>query len=59
MFNKDFAILLKESKGDKIELELDPEHPEKYAIPKKLWDMCMPAPDWFPYVKGKHHNSDK
>ena len=59
MINKDFAILLKENKGDKIELELDPEHPEKYAIPKKLWDMCLPAPDWFPYVKEKHRNSDK
>ena len=59
MINKDFAILLKENKGDKIELVLDPEHPEKYAIPKKLWDMCLPGPDWFPYVKGKNHLSNK
>jgi len=31
MINRDLGILLKENKGDKLELELDPEHPEKYA----------------------------
>ena len=28
MLNKDLAILLKEGKGDKLNLEFDPDHPE-------------------------------
>ena len=53
MMNRDFGILLKEGKGDKIDVELDPEHPEKYAMPKHLWEMCMADEDWLPPIKGK------
>ena len=55
MMNRDLGILLKENKGDKLELELDPEHPEKYAYAKPLWDLCLSdhGLDFFPPVKGK------
>ena len=52
MLNKDLAILLKEGKVDKLDLVLDPEHPEKYSFPKILWDMCIEGTeDWLPPVK--------
>jgi len=41
MLNKDLGTLLKEGKGDKINLEIDPEHPEKFDIPKILWGMSI------------------
>ena len=53
IMNRDFGILLKEGKGDKLNLELDPEHPEKYAIPNHLWEMCLSGQDWLPPIKGK------
>ena len=56
MLNPDFAILLKEGKGDKINLELDPQHPELYKIPKHLWEMCLTGQDWLPPIKGKTYS---
>ena len=53
IMNRDFGILLKEGKGDKLNLELDPEHPEKYAIPNHLWEMCLSGQDWLPPIKGR------
>ena len=55
MMNKDLGILLKEGKGNKLNLELDLDHPEKYSIPKNLWDMCHQGMDWLPPVKSKSH----
>ena len=52
MMNKDLGILLKEKKGEKIEVELDPDHPEKYSIPSTLWKMCFTGQSWLPPVKG-------
>ena len=51
MLNKDLAILLKEGKGDKMNLAIDPEHPEYYSLPKKLWDFCVKGGDWLPPIK--------
>ena len=51
MLNKDLAVLLKDGKGDKINLTLEPDHPEKYSIPKKLWDLCVIGGDWLPPLK--------
>ena len=51
MLNKDLAILLKEGKGDKLNLFLEPDHPEKYSFPKKLWYMCMQGDGWLPPLK--------
>ena len=53
MINRDYGILLKEGKGDKINLELDPEHPELYHMPKKLWEMSLTRPEYFPPIKGE------
>ena len=53
MMNKDLGTLLKEGKGDKLEVELDSEHPEKYAFPNSLWQMCLQDIDWLPPLKGK------
>ena len=53
LLNKDLGILLKEGKGDKINLVLEPEHPEKYGLPKKLWDLCINGGDWLPPIKNK------
>ena len=41
MLNKDLGILLKEGKFDKINLDIDPKHPEKYDLPKILWGMSI------------------
>ena len=55
MMNRDLGILLKENKGDKLELELDPEHPEKYAMAKPMWNICLANTtlDFLPPIKGK------
>ena len=53
LLNKDLGILLKEGKGDKINLVLEPEHPEKYDLPKTLLDLCVKGGDWLPPVKSK------
>ena len=53
MLNKDLAILLKEGKGDKLNLTLESDHPEKYLIPKLLWGMCINGSDWLPPVQKK------
>ena len=53
MLNKDLAILLKEGKGDKLNLTLELDHPEKYLIPKPLWGMCINGADWLPPVQKK------
>lgn len=58
MMNKDFGILLKENKGDKLNLELEPEHPEKYSIPSLLWKMCLSNQNWLPPVKGLPHDHE-
>ena len=61
MINKDLGTLLKENKGDKLEIELDPEHPEKYEMGEALWNFCISdlSPDFFPPVKGKTKKSLK
>ena len=41
MLNRDLAILLKEGKGDKLNLTLESDHPEKYLIPKLLWECVL------------------
>ena len=52
MLNKDLGILLKEGKC--LNLEIDPEHPEKYDIPKILWDMSIQEGSWIGYkIKKK------
>ena len=53
MLNKNLAVLLKEGKGDQINLTLELEHPEKYSFPKKLWDLCINGGDWLPPIKNK------
>ena len=58
MMNKDLGILLKENKGDKLNLELDPEHPEKYSIPSLLWKLCLSNQNWLPPVKGLPHDHE-
>ena len=53
ILNRDLGILFKEGKGDMIHLELDPEHPEYYAIPKNLWEKCLNNKKWNIKIKGK------
>ena len=53
MLNKDLGIFLKEGKGDKLNLILEPDHPEKYSIPKLLWDWCVKGGEWLPPVQKK------
>ena len=47
MLNKDLGILLKEGKTDKIILEIDPDHPEKFDFPKMLWGMSIQKDEWY------------
>ena len=58
MINKNFGSLLKEKKGDKINLELDPEHPEFYSLPNNLWKMCLSNLEGLPPIKGKDKSSE-
>ena len=51
MMNRNLGILLKEGKGDKLEIEIDPKHPERYAMPPTLWKMCFQGIGWFPPLK--------
>ena len=53
MLNKNLGILLKEGKGDKIEVEFDGDHPENYAIPKILWDMVLKNGGFLAPIKKK------
>ena len=54
MLNKNLGILLKEGKGNKLNLEIDPEHPEKYDIPKILWSMSIQEGSWLGFkIKKK------
>ena len=54
MLNKNLGILLGQGKGNKFNLTLDPDHPEKYNIPTTLWKMCLTGQDWLPPIKGKN-----
>ena len=56
IINRDLGILLKEGKGDQIKLELDPDHPQIYVIPKNLWDKCLNNKKWNIKIKGKDNN---
>ena len=53
LLNKDLGILLKEGKGDKIDLEFDADDPKKYALPKMLWGMVLQNQGWLPPLKKK------
>ena len=53
IMNRDLGILLKEGKGEKLSLELDPECKEKYCLPNGLWNMCLQGVDWLPPIKGQ------
>ena len=49
MMNRNLGILLKEGNRNKLEVEIDPDHPEKYSIPPTLWNNCFQG--WFPPLK--------
>ena len=54
MLNKDLGTLLKEGKGDKLNLEIDPEHPEQFNIPKVLWGQSIQEGSWLNFkIKKK------
>ena len=54
MLNKDLGILLKEGKKDKINLKIDPEHPEQFQMPKMLWGMSIQEGSWLGFkIKKK------
>ena len=55
MINTNLGSLLAEGKGDKINLTLDPQQPEKYSIPSTLWKMCISGQEWLPPLKDKTH----
>lgn len=55
MMNRNLGILLKEGRGKELEVEVDPDHPEKYAMPTTLWNMCFQGIGWFPPLKKKTH----
>ena len=55
ILNQNLGILLGQGKGDEINLELDPEHPEKYEIPTNLWEICLTGQEWLPPIKGKNY----
>ena len=59
MLNKNLGTLLKEGKGDKLDLELDTEHKEKYSFPNSILNMCLSDMEWLPPLKGKPRKKTK
>jgi len=53
MVNRDLATLLKEGKGDKINVTVDDKHPEDYCFTKGIWAMIHQGMDWLPKIKNK------
>ena len=53
MLNKNLGVLLKEDRGNEINLMLDPVHPEKYCLPNQLWSYCIKGGEWLPPLKRK------
>ena len=53
MIKRDLATLLKEGKGDKIEVEVDDKHPEDYCFTKGIWAMIHQGMDWLPKIKSQ------
>jgi len=51
MMNRKLGIILKEGKENELEVEIDPKHPERYAMPPNLWNMCFQGISWFPPIK--------
>ena len=58
MLNPDLGILL-EKDGEKLKLEIDPEHPEYYKIAPDLWKWCLMGLEWLPPVKGKPQKKEE
>ena len=56
LLNPNIGTILKEGKGEELNLEIDPEHREKYFLPTYLWNMCLKGIDWMPPLKGKIKN---
>ena len=54
MLNPNLGILLEQNQGDKLNVEIDPEHPEYYKMTPNLWKWCQMGFDWMPPVKGKN-----
>ena len=53
ILNKNLGVLLKEERGNEINLMLDPVHPEKYCLPNQLWSYCIKGGEWLPPLKRK------
>ncbi|MDO5057388.1 MAG: NADH-dependent flavin oxidoreductase [Lautropia sp.] len=53
MLNPKLAALLQTGRDEAIVTELDPERPDHYGIPHRLWQLCLEGPGWLPPVKGK------
>ena len=53
MVNRDLATLLKEGKGDKINVTVDDKHPEDYCFTKGIWAMIHQGMDWLPKIKSQ------
>lgn len=51
LLNPNFATLLKNGDGDKIETELDPVQKDKYRYPEKLWQRNMMNLGFLPPLK--------
>ena len=59
LLNPKLGIMLKEGKGEQLNLEIVPDHREKYFIPTNLWNMCLQGMDWMPPLKGKIKNKEE
>lgn len=53
MMNPTIATLLKENRDNEIVSELDPQKPDHYGIPDRLWGYCVQGGAWLPPVKGQ------
>ena len=41
MMNRKLGIILKEGKLNELEVDIDPKHPERYAMPPNLRNLCF------------------
>jgi len=54
MLNKDLGVLLQN--GGEVDEAYDSSHPEKYLVPKFLWNLSLNSSGWLPSFKQNNSN---
>ncbi|MDU8925313.1 hypothetical protein RYD26_10410 [Pasteurellaceae bacterium LIM206] len=52
MLNPNWVEFVRQGKKADIIHELNPQKPDHYHIPERLWKKCLKGKSWLPKVKG-------